>query len=72
MFTKILPLYKNYKMCCRLNKKQNGHLPCHMSCGCEKAVTHLNTSALTPVILDIKLKYLCNLYSYWAFKYLSL
>jgi len=41
---------------------------CHMAV--KKAVTHLNT-ALTPVILDIKLKDLCNLYPYWAFKYLS-
>jgi len=43
---------------------------CHVAV--QKAVTHLNTSALTPVILDIKLQHFCNLYSYWAFKYLSL
>ena len=74
----IVYVYKDFaslekiKMCCRLNKKQNGHLPggrCHVAV--KKAVTHLNTSALTPVILDIKLWHLCNLYPYWAFKYLS-
>ena len=32
----------------------------------------LNTSALTPVILNIKLQNLRNLYSYWTFEYLSL
>ena len=38
----------------------------------QKVATPLNISALTPIILNIKLQNLCNLYSYWTFKYLSL
>ena len=49
---------------------------CHalwqMSVAVQKAATPLNTSALTPVILNIKLQNLHNLYSYWTFKYLFL
>ena len=49
---------------------------CHawwqMSVGVQKAATLSPTSALTPVILNIKLQNLCNLYSYWTFKYMSL
>ena len=33
----------------------------------QKAATLLNTSALTPVILNIKLQNLPNLYYYWTF-----
>jgi hypothetical protein len=43
-----------------------------MSSGCAKSGTPLNTSALTPVILNIKLQNLRSLYSYWTFKYPSL
>ena len=54
--------------------KQNGYLPCLMAdvSDCAKVATPLNTSALTPVILNIKLQNLCNLCSYQTFKYLSL
>ena len=38
----------------------------------QKAAIPLNTSALTLVILNIKLQNLRNLYSCWTFKYLSL
>ena len=38
----------------------------------QKAAIPLNTSALTLVILNIKLQNLRSLYSYWTFKYLSL
>jgi hypothetical protein len=51
---------------------QNGHPDGRCQVAVQKAATPLNTSALTSVILNIKLQNLCNLYSYWTFKYLSL
>ena len=43
--------WEKFKLCCRLHKKQNGHLPdskCHVAV---QKSGHLNTSALTTAIL---------------------